>query len=677
MSSRQSSHWPRATSEQPPRNITSTPNLIARVDARGDARGDGTTNNFSEQSQLPIAYSEDPRSWSNSSPFATQLETGYPRDRLRSRPAYEQPLYPVTNQPGSWGPGDPRYPQRLDQSGPSISGQPQSAYQYQQHPLQYPDPRFGRDVNYYAGDIAPGQPYPHIRASYESQQQSRFRQSNYHYMGGPPLTYDQPQSAYAVPQSPVRMQPADFPQAYARQAPPRAMTGNAPFIPVGAPQYGHDTRTPPTEPTPSYPRGPPRKPKQSGFAVWVGNLSPGTTILDLKDYFSRGATNDIESVFLISKSNCAFVNYKTADSAQAAVSRFHDSRFNGARLVCRLRHGQAPTTTTPPLSGNRNQSDGSAPTVEASLSGPAVPNEVPTTQVEPETQTPAPAVEITAEDRPDEGVSKLQIVRESVGPQQQRVLERYFIVKSLTLQDLEASVRDGIWATQSHNESALREAFESAQDVYLIFSANKSGEYFGYARMKSNINPSAVTANPKAEPSTPALVDGPTSTPTLATEHAPKGRVVDDSARGTIFWEADSSSGSDGEEDDVGEKEEVHNASPEKPPSRPSQRRPIVIEDPAKQDWGRPFEIEWLSTSRLPFYRTRGLRNPWNANREVKIARDGTELEPSVGRRLLELLQQTIHNPTSTSSFTYQMPEGPVVAMGSAYTASDRGQSSS
>lgn len=55
------------------------------------------------------------------------------------------------------------------------------------------------------------------------------------------------------------------------------------------------------------------------------------------------------------------------------------------------------------------------------------------------------------------------------------------------------------------------------------------------------------------------------------------------------------------------------------------------------QAFGKPFRIEWLATNRLPFYRTRGLRNPWNANREVKIARDGTELEPSVGKRLLQM----------------------------------------
>lgn len=52
---------------------------------------------------------------------------------------------------------------------------------------------------------------------------------------------------------------------------------------------------------------------------------------------------------------------------------------------------------------------------------------------------------------------------------------------------------------------------------------------------------------------------------------------------------------------------------------------------------GNPFRIEWLSTRRVPFYRTRGLRNALNNNREVKIARDGTEVEAGVGGRLLVL----------------------------------------
>jgi hypothetical protein len=54
------------------------------------------------------------------------------------------------------------------------------------------------------------------------------------------------------------------------------------------------------------------------------------------------------------------------------------------------------------------------------------------------------------------------------------------------------------------------------------------------------------------------------------------------------------------------------------------------------QTWGEPFRLQWIKTERLPFYRTRHLRNPWNHDREVKVSRDGTELEPGVGQALLD-----------------------------------------
>jgi len=117
--------------------------------------------------------------------------------------------------------------------------------------------------------------------------------------------------------------------------------------------------------------------------------------------------------------------------------------------------------------------------------------------------------------------------------------------------------------------------------------------------------------------------DVPKSIPTPATEWAPRGKIIDDSARGTIFWEAELS------------ESEVEEETPEK------EEKPIEGDNSAvAQSWGKPFKIEWVSTNRLPFYRTRGLRNPWNANREVKIARDGTELEPSVGERLVAMFHR-------------------------------------
>ena len=41
-----------------------------------------------------------------------------------------------------------------------------------------------------------------------------------------------------------------------------------------------------------------------------------------------------------------------------------------------------------------------------------------------------------------------------------KVKDRYFVMKSLTVEDMELSVRNGIWATQSHNEDALNKAYK-------------------------------------------------------------------------------------------------------------------------------------------------------------------------------------------------------------------------
>lgn len=151
----------------------------------------------------------------------------------------------------------------------------------------------------------------------------------------------------------------------------------------------------------------------------------------------------------------------------------------------------------------------------------------------------------------------------------------------------------------------------------------------------------AIEFAPKAQ-STSDL-DLPKAIPTEATEFAPKGRIIDDSARGTIFWEAerdtnvpDGNGQCDDEEAESGTGSVAEDGS----------GLTTGLDDPGGENkaWGKPFKLEWLSTSRLPFHRTRGLRNPWNSNREVKIARDGTELEPSVGRRLIGLFNKPPQN---------------------------------
>lgn len=192
----------------------------------------------------------------------------------------------------------------------------------------------------------------------------------------------------------------------------------------------------------SIPRGPPRKPKQSGHALWVGNLPPGTTVMALKDHFSRDATKDIESLFLISKSNCAFVNYRTETSCTAAMHRFHDSRFNGVRLVCRLRRSSAPAS--------------GVPTGPSAMTGTQTINMTPPTSPPDGQGESSRNIEVQSTPHKSDGNVRGSSVTS----------DKYFIVKSLTLQDLELSLRNGIWATQSHNEEVLNNAFEVSRHCY-------------------------------------------------------------------------------------------------------------------------------------------------------------------------------------------------------------------
>ncbi|XP_070542906.1 3'-5' RNA helicase YTHDC2-like [Ptychodera flava] len=51
---------------------------------------------------------------------------------------------------------------------------------------------------------------------------------------------------------------------------------------------------------------------------------------------------------------------------------------------------------------------------------------------------------------------------------------------------------------------------------------------------------------------------------------------------------------------------------------------------------GGLFSVEWIKRANVSFQQTKDLCNPWNDNKKVKIARDGQELEPQVGEKLLQ-----------------------------------------
>jgi hypothetical protein len=206
---------------------------------------------------------------------------------------------------------------------------------------------------------------------------------------------------------------------------------------------------------------------------------------------------------------------------------------------------------------------------------------------------------------------------------------------------------------------------QSADNVYLVFSANKSGEYFGYARMASLISSEPIpellslqlskttsalskTTSASQQSEVPVISthssalskveSGPRAIHTAATDQAPAGKIIDDLARGTIFWEVDNDEETAASSDADG----VEAASTASNSLLPTLTTTTTNESDGEQIELLPstagsFKVEWISTRKVPFYSTRGLRNPWNVNREVKIARDGTELEPSIGKKLVAL----------------------------------------
>ena len=322
------------------------------------------------------------------------------------------------------------------------------------------------------------------------------------------------------------------------------------------------------------------------------------------------------------RTNCAFVNYKTKEACLDAIGRFSDRAFYGQRLVCRMRltsprqhdvsnaNNSAKTASLediPPLESDRSSSQSSQPSSEPDL---AVTEGTTPLIVDgdglPKSMTGT--VKESLEETLQEDYAKSEHVTPSAKV-------RFFVLKSLTVQDLQVSTRDGAWTTQPHNEDILNEAYTSAEDVYLIFSANKSGTYFGYARMdgpiprnKRSVSDASEAASTRTGTHAPAGGARVTMTPATAT--APRGYIIDDSLRGNIFWEA-----GDGVRDT----------------NEPGDKSPTCS---GADDWsartGKAFPVQWISTTQVPFHVTRGLRNRLNCNREVKIARDGQEVRPQL-----------------------------------------------
>ncbi|KAJ7774155.1 YT521-B-like domain-containing protein [Mycena maculata] len=392
--------------------------------------------------------------------------------------------------------------------------------------------------------------------------------------------------------------------------------------------------------------------RRSEWVMWAGNVPNDAQHDELWDFFTHppdvGASsstgdardsggggsavrNGVLSIFPITRSKCAFVNYETEAELQAAVARFDGVSMRAADphcalLTCRVRGKQQDLRAG--VGGQRGTGMHKR-WVDAQAEAQGRNDRATTEQSGPESSN-STNLRSNSSNSSGSHASTNSSLLARYFPQ------RFFVLKSLTEDDLDASVRSGVWATQRHNEGILDRAFRNAVDVFLFLSANKSREFYGYARMAGPLTrtaPSAallfssghiVDASPRPLPfptplSTPLRPRDLYSAPALlgATPRALSGvppaakHGLDRRLMRPIELDAGAPlrgmRGGEGNAD-------------------------------APRDGGAPrdFKLQWLCTQHLPFQRTRHIRNPWNHDLEVKVSRDGTELEPAVGHALLQ-----------------------------------------
>ncbi|KAK4055051.1 hypothetical protein OIO90_003392 [Microbotryomycetes sp. JL221] len=347
--------------------------------------------------------------------------------------------------------------------------------------------------------------------------------------------------------------------------------------------------SPPRPTPPSGPRLRSGLPERTTWAMWVGNVPADTSERELRRFFeSRPKLNDQDSTAGV-ESNCAFVNFVSSEHLVHAIEQSHGVplRPNDRKckpLVCRL----------------RMREDDAKSGVGAQRGAGLHKSYIRERQQNP--QQPAQSTQ-QMQSEPTAGISSSDslhgILPRRVGSPssestastnssffEEHFPRRFFIMKAHSVYDLEQSLRTNTWSTQSHNESVLDQAYRTSNDgVYLVFSANKSGSWFGIAKMAGKIR-SSSNASPRIDKTAPPEVDG----------------QVEMQASGLVTSVETSPQSQTSSLDTAG---------------------------------GMPFPVQWITTASVPFSATKHILNSFNSNREIKISRDGTELEPEAGMQLL------------------------------------------
>ncbi|KAJ3284432.1 hypothetical protein HK104_009966 [Borealophlyctis nickersoniae] len=336
-----------------------------------------------------------------------------------------------------------------------------------------------------------------------------------------------------------------------------------------------------------------RAPHDDSKAMWVGNLPPNVTEQAIRQYFSA---LDLVSIANLTRSRCAFINLRSEAAVTEAVKLYHNMTFNGCLLVCRPR-------TSSSNSGSDKSSASTSPSRSSSRSSSSAASSA-VTHCTTTTAKGIQGAKILSE------YAALNSGVEAAGTYQFE--DRFFIMKSLSIGDLEIARRTGYWATQLKNEPILEKAFGNTRNVYLIFSANKSGEFYGCARMESAIDPEKATD-------------------------------IDWLPVGSLNHPND-------KQRDKGDSDKYPQpaAAASSHPTIPRSESPEA-DCPEHPKWGTNFKIRWIITHPLPFARTKHLRNSWNANKQIKVSRDGTEVETAIAKRFIQEWEEDLRRVQETS----------------------------
>ncbi|KAG6891583.1 hypothetical protein C0992_003611 [Termitomyces sp. T32_za158] len=221
------------------------------------------------------------------------------------------------------------------------------------------------------------------------------------------------------------------------------------------------------------------------WVMWVGNVPADATHDELWRFFTKPpqGTSDrvgVLSIFLISRTSCAFVNYEAEIDLNAAIKNFNGLPLRPGdprcpKLVCRIRRKDDDLKAG--VGGQRGIGMHIRWVKEQTVQGAKGQG---TSSIQASLNILPKISNFGSDDSTSRFSSSTTSTTSSL--LSQFFPQRYFILKSLSQFDLDLSKEEGLWATQKHNEEILNQAFRTSKDVYLIFSVNKSGEFYGYAK---------------------------------------------------------------------------------------------------------------------------------------------------------------------------------------------------